>query len=74
MNPKRKAARDRLLAVKTKAELVAILEEINITDEEREMAIMVLSRGWSYTKIALELNCSKRHVARKMEHVYTKLC
>lgn len=74
MNPKRKAARDRLMAVRTKSELAAILDELNITDEEREMATMVISRGWSYTKVSLELKCSRSHVARRMEKVYTKLC
>lgn len=73
MNPKRKAARDRLFAIKTKAELVELIESLNITDEEREIALMVLSRGWSYTKISLETGYSVRHIARKMEKVYSKL-
>lgn len=73
MNPKRKAARDRLLAIKTKAELVELIEALNITDEERDIAVMVLSRGWSYTKISMETGYSVRHIARKMEKVYSKL-
>lgn len=73
MNPKRKAARDRLFAIKTKAELVELIESLNITDEEREIAVMVLSRGWSYTKISFETGYSVRHIARKMEKVYSKL-
>lgn len=73
MNPKRKAARDKLMAIKTKAELVELIESLNITDEERDIAVMVLSRGWSYTKISLETGYSVRHIARKMEKVYSKL-
>lgn len=73
MNPKRKAAMDRLMSVKTKAELSRILSEMNITDEEREMALMVLSNGWSYTKVSMETGFSVRHVTRKMERIYSKL-
>lgn len=73
MNPKRKKARDRLLSISTKSELVELIESLNITDEERDIAIMVLSRGWSYTRISLETGYSVRHIARKMEKVYTKL-
>ena len=59
--------------VGTKAELAEILNELNITDEEREIATMVLSRRWSYTKIAMETGHSKRNVARIMERVYMRL-
>lgn len=73
MNPKRKAARDRLYSIKTKAELVELIESLNITDEERDIAMMVLSRGWSYTKVSMETGYSTRHIARKMEKVYSRL-
>ncbi len=73
MRPERKAARDKAMALKTVADLDELLESLNITDDERRIARLVLSRGWSYTRVAMETGFSARHVRRCMERVYSKM-
>lgn len=73
MRPERKAARDKAMSLKTVADLDELLESLNITDDERRIARLVLSRGWSYTRVAMETDFSTRHVRRCMERVYSKM-
>ena len=74
MNPKRKEARERCRNIKTAQELAELLESLNITDEERAIADLVLHRGWSYTQVSMEYGYTVRQVANKMGRVYNQLC
>ena len=72
MRKNRKEARDRLMAVKTVEELKAYIDALNLTDEEREIAMMVYSKGWTRQKIAMETGYSVRQVARKIAKINDK--
>lgn len=73
MRSELKAARDKALALKTADDLNALLDSLNITDEERDIARMVLGRGWSYTRVGIEVGMSERAIRKHMERVYRKI-
>lgn len=73
MRKERKAARDMCNALKSADELRTLLDSLNITDEEREIAYCVLSRGWSYTRTAMEYGMTYSQVRRRMDRVYSKM-
>lgn len=60
------------MAVKTVEELKACIDALNLTDEEREIAMMVYSKGWTRQKIAMETGYSVRQVARKIAKINDK--
>lgn len=73
MKPELKAARDKAKTLKTSEDLNKLLDSLNITDDEREIARFVLGRGWSYTRVSIEVGMSERAVRRHMERVYLKM-
>lgn len=70
MRQDRKEAREKLLGIKTKADLENYLSELNITDDEHEIALLVFGRGWSLTRISLELGFSIGQLRKKLSHIY----
>lgn len=74
MKPERKAARERCKGLRTAEELRDLLASLNVTDEEREMAFLILSKGWSYTRVGMEFGLSRGQIDRRMRRVYSKLC
>lgn len=73
MSPQRKQAKDRLMNMKTRADLEAYLESLNLTDDEREIASLVFGRGWSLTRIRVEKGYSERQLRRKLSKVYDRM-
>lgn len=73
MKSERKQAREMLLSLKTRADLEGYLNSLNITDEEREIAMLVFGRGWSLTRIQLELGYTKSQLKRRMAKLYDKM-
>ena len=73
MKSERKQAREMLLSLKTRADLEGYLNSLNITDEEREIAMLVFGRGWSLTRIQLELGYTKSQLKRRMARIYDKM-
>lgn len=73
MRPDRKAAREAVGKIKTREDLRNYLDLLNLTDEEREIAWMILANGWSRTKIAMEIGYSEHQVKRKVAKIYDKL-
>lgn len=59
--------------MRTAAEVETAIDELNVTDEDREIAKMVLNRGWSYSRVAAETGYSVRSVQRRMARVYDRL-
>lgn len=74
MRADRKAARERCKNMKTAKELDELLDSLNITDEEKRIADLVLHHGWSYTQVSMEYGYTVRQVANKMCKVYNQLC
>lgn len=73
MKQSRKLARERLNSIRTVSELRAFLAEMRLTDEEREIGFMIFAYGWSYARIAAEVNLSERQVKRKVARIYDRL-
>lgn len=73
MKSERKQARERLQNLKTRADLEAYLNDLNLTDEEREIAMLVFGRGWSLTRIQVELGYSKGQLKRRMARIYDRM-
>ena len=73
MRADRKEARDFVKSIKTKAELDAYLNMLNLTDEERDIARLLFGRGWSRTRIAMELGYSEHQIKRKIVRIYDKM-
>lgn len=72
-SPEVKAAQDKVRSIKRVEELNALIDSLNITDDEREVARLVLSNGWSYTRVSIELGYSDRQVRRIMNKIYRKI-
>lgn len=70
MSPARKEARDRLLNLKTRADLENLLDSLNITDEEREIAVLIFGRGWSLTRICMELGYTNKQLRKRLSRIY----
>lgn len=73
MRADRKQARDFVKSIKTKAELDAYLNMLNLTDDEREIARMLFGRGWSRTRIAMEIGYSEHQIKRKINRIYDRM-
>lgn len=73
MNPQRKAARDKLLDMKTRADLETCLQSLNLTAEEREIAVMVFADGLSLTQVQMAKDLSRRQLQRRLSKVYDKM-
>lgn len=73
MKQERKEARERLLNMKSRADLEAYLDSVNLTDEEREIALLFFGRGWSLTRIRLEHGYSPKQLRNRMARIYDKM-
>lgn len=73
MNPAKKQARDFVKSIKTKSELDAYLNMLNLTDDEKEIARLLFGRGWSRTQIAMELGYSEHQIKRKINRIYDRM-
>lgn len=73
MKPDRKAARDFVKGIKTRADLEQYLSMLNLTDEEREIALLLFGKGYSRTRIALETGYSTDQVKRKIARIYDRM-
>lgn len=73
MSPERKAAKERLMGMKTRADLESYLDSLNLSDEEREIAFLVFGRGLSLTQIQVQYNYSTRQLRRKLSKVYDRM-
>lgn len=73
MQKNRREARERLKAIKTVAELREYIDSLNLSDEERDIAMMFYHRGWTCNKISLETGYSLRQVTRKLAKIADKL-
>lgn len=73
MRSDRKAARDFVKSIKTKTELDAYLNMLNLTDEERTIARMMFGNGWSRTRIAFETGYSEDQLKRKICRIYDRM-
>lgn len=73
MREDRKAARDFVKSMKTRAELDSYLNMLNLTDEERNIARMMFGNGWTRVRIALETGYSEDQVKRKVCRIYDRM-
>lgn len=73
MRAARREARDRVNAIKTRDDLRRYLGELNLRDDERQIAWMVFANGWSRAKIAFETGYSEHQVKRKLARIYDKM-
>lgn len=73
MRGSRRRARERLKSVRTVTELYDCLEELNLTDKEREVARLVYGKGWSLQQAVFELGYSKRQISRMLARVQDKM-
>lgn len=73
MRANRKAAREFAMNIKTRADLEAYLDMLNLRDDEREIAILIFGKGWSRDKIAIETGYSKNQLNRKIARIYDKM-
>lgn len=73
MSPERKAAKERLMSIKSRADLEEYLGSLNITDEEREIALKVFGNGWSLTRIQIELGYTQRQLRKRLSKIYDKM-
>lgn len=73
MKPDRKAAREYVKSIKTRADLEHYLDMLNLTDEEREIALLLFGKGYSRTRIAFETGYSQDQVKRKIARIYDRM-
>ena len=73
MRADRKRARDFVKSIKTKAELDAYINMLNLTDEEREIARLLFGKGYSRVQIAMETGYSEHQVKRKINKIYDRM-
>lgn len=73
MKPNRKAARELANSIKTRDDLKAYIDMLNLREEEREIAMMIFGNGWSRAKIAMETGYSEHQVKRKVARIYDKM-
>ncbi len=73
MRADRKAAREFVKGIKTREDLEKYLDMLNLTDEEREIAFMLFSKGWTRAKIALETGYSEGQIKRKICKIYDRM-
>lgn len=73
MRASRSAAREKIKSVRTRAELDEVLEMLNLTDSEREIARMVYGKGYTLTQVSMETGYSVRQVSRKLAKVQDRI-
>lgn len=73
MRASRSAARRKIRDVRTRAELDEVLEMLNLTDSEREIARMVYGRGYTLTQVSMETGYSVRQVSRKLAKIQDRM-
>lgn len=73
MRADRRAARNFVKSIKTRADLEDYLNMLNLTDEEREIALMMFGKGWTRARIALEMGYSEFQVKRKISRIYDRM-
>ncbi len=73
MSPERKQAREKLLSIKTRADLETYLDSLNLTDEEREISILIFGRGWTHTQIEMKLGYTKNQIRKRLAKVYDRM-
>lgn len=73
MRPERKAARDRVAKINTRAELEEYLVSLNLPEQHRQIATMIFANGWTRAKIAMETGYSERHLKRIIAKIYDRM-
>lgn len=73
MRADRKAARERCMAIKTHADLEAYVNSLNLSDDEREIAMLMFGKCWTRAKIAMHMGYSERQVKRKVARIYDRM-
>lgn len=73
MRASRRRARDLAKSVRTRADLEAWLDALNLSDDERTVARMVYERGFTRQQIAFETGYSLRQVNRLLAKVHDKM-
>lgn len=73
MNPDRKQARDFVKSIKTKTELDSYLNMLNLTDDEREIARLIFSKGYSVVQVVMATGYSEHQVRRKINRIYDRM-
>lgn len=73
MKPHRKAARSRIRAMRTKAELAAALERTTLSPAQREAVFLVFGCGMTRVKAAQEMGASLSFVNKAISSAYDKL-
>lgn len=73
MRASRRRARELAQSVRTRSDLEAWLDALNISDAERTVARMVYERGFTRQQIAFETGYSLRQVNRLLAKVHDKM-
>lgn len=73
MRASRSAARRKIRDVRTRAELDEVLDMLNLTDSERDIARMVYGRGYTLTQVSMETGYSVRQVSRKLAKIQDRM-
>lgn len=73
MRASRSAAREKIKSVRTRAELDEVLEMLNLTDAERDIARMVYGKGYTLTQVSMQTGYSVRQVSRKLAKVQDRM-
>lgn len=73
MLPNRKAAREKVMAIKTRAELDEYLDTLNLREEYKTIARYIFADGFSRAKIARLTGYSERHLRRIIARIYDRM-
>lgn len=73
MNPERKAAREFVKSIKTRADLEKYLNMLNLSDDEIQIAMLLFGRGFSRIQIAMKTGYSEHQIKRKIDRIYSKM-
>lgn len=73
MRASRSASREKIKAIRTRAELDELLDMLNLTDSERDIARMVYGKGYTLTQVSMETGYSVRQVSRKLAKIQDRM-
>jgi hypothetical protein len=73
MKRSRKEARDKLQSIRTVEELKDYLDTLVLTDDQKQVALYALVKGWSRQQISMETGYSIRQVGKMLEKVYDRM-
>lgn len=73
MRADRKAAREFVKSIKTRADLEAYFSMLNLTEDERTIAMMLFGNGWTRARIAMEVGFSEAYVKKKIARIYDRM-